>query len=93
LQAAPAWVWGTLYLAAAVLMLSVVIRHRVKVLSIVAHGVALALTLWWLLAFVFRYATDDGTTIVNVMSWSTYAYLLARSALLIGADVIKEELS
>jgi hypothetical protein len=91
LAVAPAWGWGVAYLAVAVLMMLVVVRHRIKVLSIVAHTLSLALILFWLFAFCVRYATDDGTTIVNIISWATYARLLFRSAVLIGDDVAREE--
>lgn len=93
LQVASTSAWGSMYLFCAVLLLIVTFRRRVKVISIIAHGISLALMLWWLVAFIIRYATDDGTTIVNVISWSTYTYLLVRSALLISDDVAFEEVT
>lgn len=91
LQVAPAYVWGAMYLFCSFLMLMVVVRRKIKRISVIAHGISLALTLWWLIAFIIRYSTDDGTTIVNVISWTTYSYLLIRSMLLIGDDVATEE--
>jgi hypothetical protein len=93
LQVASPTAWGSMYLFCAVLLFIVTFRRKVKVISIIAHGISLALMLWWLVAFIIRYATDDGTTIVNVISWSTYTYLLVRSALLIGDDVAFEEVT
>lgn len=93
LQVASTEAWGSMYLFCALLLLFVVFRRKIKIISIIAHGVSLALTLWWLVAFVIRYSTDDGTTIVNVISWSAYTYLLVRSALLIGDDVALEEVT
>jgi hypothetical protein len=93
LQVASTTAWGSMYLFCCILMLIVTFRRKIKVISIIAHGISLALTLWWLVAFIIRYATDDGTTIVNVISWSTYTYLLVRSALVIGDDVAFEEVT
>lgn len=73
-------VWGCAYFAAAVLLLAWRLQPHRRLLGRAAHMYAIILTLWWLLAFVIRYATDDATTIVNVVSWSVFLSLAARSS-------------
>lgn len=75
-------VWAIAYLSIAALKALCVWRYRHgRALVIVVHTLSIMLVLAWLTAFVVRYATDSGTTIVNVASWSVYLYLLLRSAL------------
>lgn len=78
----PADIWGAVYLAVAALMGSVLV-WRVKWWAVTAHMIALLVLLGWEFAFVIRWLTDDGTTIVNAVSWGTYVILLLRSAQLI----------
>lgn len=77
-------VWGLAYLGcAALLVISLLpLGRRPKwTFAVVAHTVSIALTGVWLAAFVVRYITDDGTTIVNIASWGVYLALLVRSVL------------
>lgn len=88
--------WGAIYLTVSATMLAAVWYRRTRVVVVVAHTISIALTAAWLFAFVVRYFTDDGTTIVNVVSWSTYLVILIRSAIIIDDDqemdrVISEE--
>lgn len=76
---APSEVWGVMYLLVAALLVAWRLVQP-QWLGVVAHTAAVILTSWWLIAFVIRYATDDGTTIVNVVSWSVFLSLIARSA-------------
>lgn len=77
-------VWGLIYLGCAALLgmslLPLPRRHKWTI-AVAAHTVSIALTGFWLAAFVVRYVTDEGTTIVNVASWSVYFALLVRSVL------------
>lgn len=81
LQVAPAWAWGIGYLISGALLAAYAIRWHAIWFAAVAHCTAGFLAVWWLLSFVIRYLTDDGTTIVNVCSWSVYTYLIVRSFL------------
>lgn len=82
--------WGAVYLFASALMIGCIRRHTHRTLIIVTHTVTITLILVWLAAFVIRYATDGGTTIVNVASWTVYLYLAVRSALLVDEHVRTE---
>ncbi len=76
--------WGVIYLAVAALLglsLTALPRRRKWTAAVIAHTAAIALTATWLAAFVVRYLTDTGTTIVNVVSWSVFFALLVRSVL------------
>lgn len=76
----PSPAWGAIYLVAATLMGTAALLPTVRALTTVATTFGIALTAAWLLAFVVRYLTDDGTTIVNVVSWSVFCTVLAHSA-------------
>lgn len=82
----PAGTWGALYLGAAVLKLASVLRYSTRALVVVTHTVSVTLLAVWFVAFVVRYVTDDGTTIVNVTSWGAYLYLSVRSAFMTDDD-------
>lgn len=73
--------WSVVYLAAAVLKVACIVMPQRRVLATVSHTVAFILVATWLGAFVIRWVTDPGTTVVNVCSWSAYLYLVLRSAL------------
>lgn len=80
----PAKAWGVVYLGCAAL-LGLWLSRQSHIgsrsgLTIAAHIPAIALGAWWDVAFVIRYLTDQGTTIVNVVSWSLFTLLLLRSA-------------
>ena len=80
--------WAVIYLTVAALKAVCVWRYQhARTLVIVTHTLSIMLVLAWLAAFVVRYATDSGTTIVNVASWSVYLYLLIRSALRVDEHV------
>jgi hypothetical protein len=79
--------WSAFYLAAGTLKAASIWRYEQRWLVVVTHTVAIALVGSWLLAFVVRWLTDPGTTIVNVASWSTYLYLVIRSALMLDDHV------
>lgn len=74
-------IWGTAYLLVAALMFIYLFAYSPGWFAILAHTAIFALSASWLVAFVIRYLTDDGTTIVNVGSWSVYTLLIAYSAL------------
>jgi hypothetical protein len=82
--------WGSLYLLAAALQIACIWRYTHRTLIVVTHTVVITLISVWLVAFVIRYATDSGTTVVNVASWSTYLYLAVRSALMLDEHVRTE---
>lgn len=79
----PAQAWGGLYLGAAALKLASILNYRLRTLVVVTHTVGISLVLAWLGAFIVRFVTDDGTTIVNPVSWSVFLYLVVRSALML----------
>lgn len=68
--------WGCIYTFAALLMGVSIVLPKVRLLAIVAVTFAMALTVAWLFAFIVRYLTDDGTTVVNVVSWSVFLTIL-----------------
>jgi hypothetical protein len=72
--------WGLLYLLCGLLLMAHLLLVRALWFAILAHAVTGVLLVSWLSAFVIRYFTDRGTTIVNVVSWSVYTFLLVRSA-------------
>ena len=76
--------WGVTYLVCAALLglsLLPLPRRWGWVVAVVAHTASIALTGSWMAAFIVRYLTDDGTTIVNVASWGVFLALLVRSVL------------
>ena len=77
---APIRWWGLAYLLAAVLLTTYLPRARAVRYGIAVHTLVVTLYAIWLVAFVVRWATDDGTTIVNVASWSLMLYTVSRSA-------------
>jgi hypothetical protein len=74
-------VWGIFYMAGAAFAAISFLLYRRKVLVAVAMFAAGIDALAWWLAFDERYITDKGTTIVNVVSWATYLYLIIRSVI------------
>ena len=79
----PQSVWGTIYAVLAILLSATIWKPTLRPLAVTAHTASIALIALWLVAFIIRYATDPGTTIVNVASWSTYLMLLIQSALVL----------
>lgn len=79
----PQHVWSVIYLTASALKILSIWRYSIRALVIGTHTIAVMLVSAWLAAFVVRYLTDDGTTIVNVLSWSVFLYLVVRSALMV----------
>ena len=76
----PGWMWGGVYLAVAA-GLGVTVRVAYRRWAVVtAYTAAVALTATWFVAFIVRWLTDDGTTVVNVVSWGTYLALVVFSA-------------
>lgn len=71
--------WGLVHLVIAA-ALSAGLLLRVRLLSLVGHTAAFMLLTAWEGAFVVRYLTDSGTTVVNVVSWAAYLFLLIWSA-------------
>lgn len=82
------WAFG--YLSVAALMAGYIVWPMCRKLAVIAHTAAVALLLFWLAAFVVRWITDDATTIVNVVSWSTFLYLAVRSALMIDVNPLEK---
>lgn len=77
----PQHAWAAMYVVVSVVKAVAVWHYTRRVLTVMAYTLGVALVVVWLAAFVVRYLTDDGTTIVNVCSWATYLYLLVRSAI------------
>jgi len=86
------WVWGTLYTSVAVLMWTSVWFYRNHLLAVVAHTIAFALCLSWLLAFIVRAITSPATTIVNPTWWSVAALILVLSALQLDTNAPKQKM-
>jgi hypothetical protein len=77
----PAWGWGLAYLFCAALHIFSLFEWRRDVIVYMSHTVSIVLTAFWWVAFLVRWVTDDGTTIVNVLTWGTFLYLLLRSSM------------
>lgn len=84
----PQWAWGALYLAVALLLAAARLTPN-RLIAIVSHTTAIALTASWLLAFVVRYVTDSGTTIVNIVSWGTFLTILIISVTQLNDRVVE----
>lgn len=82
--------WGSIYLVAAGLLLGAFFGSNARWFKVVALTLSMALDASWLLAFVVRFFTDDATTIVNIVSWSMFLYVLIVSAVYMDADSIRE---
>lgn len=80
----PADAWGGVYLGVAAIM-AIALIWPTRWLALGAHAAALVLLLGWEFAFLIRWLTDSGTTIVNVVSWGVYVAILLRSAQLINS--------
>jgi small-conductance mechanosensitive channel len=74
----PAWGWGLAYLAAGALSIAC-LQATYQLLVVISVTYSTILVLVWWLAFWIRWATDGGTTIVNVLSWGVFLYLTIRS--------------
>lgn len=83
LDVMPAQAWGAIYCSVAAIKLAAITRYHARALTVLAHTIGITLVAVWLVAFIVRYATDDGTTIVNVVSWGTYLYLNVRSVMML----------
>jgi hypothetical protein len=75
--------WGVAYLLISVLFAVYVVAVSNRFYAILVHTFAIMLTGLWLAAFIIRYATDDATTTVNIVSWAVFLFLLIRSGMLI----------
>ncbi len=82
-------VWGVMYLTVAALLVTWRLS-KVRWLGVTSHTLGIVLTLWWWAAFIIRYITDNGTTIVNIVSWGVFLFLVARSAHWINAETHTE---
>jgi hypothetical protein len=87
LDIAPQYVWGLIYLAAATLKVISIAQYSRRLVVVVTHTVGITLVSVWLAAFIVRWLTDTGTTIVNVCSWSVFLYLVIRSALMVDEHI------
>jgi hypothetical protein len=76
LQILPIAVWGGVYLVCALLGAATLYTHGSRPMAHTSHTVSLLVTLSWWVAFAIRWATDDGTTIVNVLTWGTFLFLI-----------------
>jgi hypothetical protein len=75
--------WAVLYAIPAILMMVSLKYYMLRGLVIVTHTLTGAMLIAWEYAFIVRWITDSGTTIVNVLSWFVLIYLLIRSAVTI----------
>jgi len=74
--------WGAIYLVVAALMGSgLVLWNTNRAINVVAHTLAFILFAIWEMAFIVRYFTDAATTVVNVVSWASYLFLVYGSAM------------
>lgn len=81
--------WGIIHLVVGIALgITFYTARHVKWFSIITHTAAIALVSAWFVAFIVRYLTDDGTTIVNVVSWGVYLALLIQSAVSLDSTVI-----
>jgi hypothetical protein len=71
----PQWAWGAIYVGVSLLLTAARLTAN-RVVGVVSHTTAISLTAAWLIAFVIRYLTDEGTTIVNVVSWGVFLTIL-----------------
>lgn len=71
--------WGAAYLASAALLAAWRLIWRERGIGFLAHIVTAVLTVWWLGAFIIRWQTDKGTTVVNPVSWTVFLSLVVRS--------------
>lgn len=69
-------VWGVIHLCVAAAMVTGILLPAYRLVRLAAHTLAGVLLLVWEGAFIIRYLTDSGTTIVNVVSWGTYLMLV-----------------
>jgi hypothetical protein len=76
-------IWGACYLVAAVLFGIYASLLTPRTFGIVVHMFGLTITAVWWLAFVIRWLTDDGTTVVNVVSWMVFLLVIIRSMTLV----------
>lgn len=77
--------WGSLYLVIGT-CLTATAYFRIRPFTVITFTAAFALLGTWLLAFIVRFATDDGTTIANIIAWSVYLTLLIEAALALDED-------
>jgi hypothetical protein len=87
----PSWLWGVIYLITVVFLIFSQLFVTPLYIGVTAHTVAIALTTVWFLAFVVRYFTDEGTTIVNVVSWGVFLTMLIVSAARLVDDKVTVE--
>lgn len=78
--------WGWLYLLGAALLCASAYFRKTRWVLVLAHTYGLALAVFWDAAFVVRYATDSGTTIVNIVSWGILITRLIQSAVVLDDD-------
>lgn len=81
--------WGIIYVLAASLKVICIVWDGSMRLVFATHLVSLSILLFWWVAFLIRYITDDGTTIVNLCSWGVFIYLVIRSGMLVLGHVRK----
>jgi hypothetical protein len=68
--------WGLIYLGATLCMVVGLVLRHTRWVGLAAHALTFMLLFGWELGFLIRYFTDSATTIVNVISWSTYVGLV-----------------
>lgn len=81
----PQHTWSLIYLGAAVLKGAAIVRYDLRILVTITHTASIILLSVWWIAFVLRWLTDSGTTVVNVLSWAVFLYLAVHSALMADA--------
>lgn len=84
----PETVWGVIFCAVAVVMMLGVFRFpRNRGLRLMSLGMAVALTLAWLLAFLIRWLTSDATTPETWGSFAVNLALLIQASRVLDGDV------
>ncbi len=71
--------WGILYLLAATLLTTWHRKATPQWWGALVHGFAIVLAGGWLLAFVYRWLSDQSTTDINLVNWAALVSLLVFS--------------
>jgi len=83
-------VWGAAYVLCAVLLAVYVLMVSNRFYGILAHTVTIIVTVIWLFAFIVRWWTDAGTTVVNIVSWAVFLFLAIRSGTLVDESLMAQ---
>lgn len=71
--------WGAVLLSVATLLFAATWLVNNRPLRLIAHFIAVVFTTGWLIAFIARRITDDGTTAMNPVTWSVLLAIIVYS--------------